>query len=211
MALTFPFFATGLMRWREPRLMLQHRNELSPVAGGAVQAKQLAAPLWRATMRSVPLKLDEADSQMAVLRSLEGSIRSFLIHPVTRPRPVFDKSGTGPIAGVTVSAIRSDNAALKVTGLAQGFTLTAGDFLSIFTAAGGYEFLQCASGGAADGTGTTPYLSVTPHLRPSVALGDAVTLVQPLLEMRLEPDSLDDPFDGLAHRAITFNAMQVVR
>jgi hypothetical protein len=75
----------------------------------------------------------------------------------------------------------------------------------------GREFLQLASGGVANSAGVTPQMDVVPFLRPSVVSGLAVSLVNPMIEMKLDPMSLDDPFDGLSHRFVTFQATQVVR
>lgn len=212
MALVFPRDLTTGLRWRSPQLKLEHRQELSRQAGGRVQGKDLGPPIWTADFRSVPQRLDDADAAMAQMRSLQGVVSTFYLSPPTRRRPASlssDAALSG--AAVTVNTIRADNAALSLNGLPAGLDLRAGDFLSIETSLQGRAFHQLATGGSANGTGITAELDLVPHLRTDVHLGQAVALLDPMLEMVLVPGSLDDPFDGLAHRAITFRAEQVLR
>lgn len=209
MALTFPRDMTGLARWKEPSFDLMFRQELARDAGGPTQAKDMGPALWQASFTSVPLRLAVADAVMADFRSLRGAVRSFLLHPPTRARP----AAAGDLSGstVTVHSVRSDASAIRLSGLPSRFVMTAGDYVSIKTAAGGIEFLQLARGGEASIGGLSPELEVVPFVRPAVDTGDAVTLVDPVAEFILQPGTLDDPFVGLTHRQITFTAMQVVR
>lgn len=212
MALVFPRDMTTGLRWRAPRLMLNYRQELSRDAGGRAQGRDLGPALWSAEFRSVPLPLFDADAAIARLRTLGGALRTFYLTSPTRraPASLADAAALDG-AAVTVASIRGDNAALSLAGLPVGLELRAGDYLSIQTSAQGRDFHQIASDGAADALGVTPELEIVPGLRAQVAVGQAVDLVDPALEVSLVPGSLDDPLDGLAHRAIVFKAMQVLR
>lgn len=209
MPLVFPRNMTGLARWTEPSFQLMYRQELARDAGGPTQAKDMGPALWQASFTSVPLRLEVADAVIADFRSLRGAVRSFLLHPPTRARPAA--AGDLSSSTVTVHSVRADASAIRLTGLPSGFVLTAGDYVSIQTAAGGIEFLQLARGGQANVGGLSPELEVVPFVRPAVDVGNAVSLTEPVAEFILRPGSLDDSFVGLTHRQITFTAMQVVR
>lgn len=201
-----------MVPWRAPQLRLKHRQELSRQAGGRVQGKDMGPPIWTANFRSAPMPRAQSDAVMAGLRRLQGVVNSFYLSPADHHRPA-SLSSDAPLVGasVTVAAIRADNAALTLTGLPVGLVLRAGDYLSISSTARGREFHQLVTGGTADGTGTAPELEVVPHLRAAAQPGQVVTLLDPLLEMVLDPGALDDPLDGLAHRTIVFSASQVLR
>lgn len=212
MTLVVPRDLTTSVRWRRPRLKLMRRQELSRTAGGEMQSKDLGPALWRASYRSVSLSLDQADAVMADFDSLAGAVHPFYLHPAPRRRPAAASSDAELSgASVTVASIGANNDTLALAGLPASFVMAAGDFLSIETAAGGREFHRLVRGAVADGTGVTDAMAVAPHVRPGVTAGNAVTLLDPLVEMRLVPDSLDDPYEDGRHRAIVFEAIQVIR
>lgn len=206
MALTFPRDLTETCAWRQARLMPGHRQELSRTAGGVTQGKDLGPMLWRADFQSVPLPRADADAAMAEFGSLRGVVHSFYVYPAGRPRPAAIP--TGALAGVTVSSIASDRAALALAGLPAGAQMSAGDYLSIWTGSR-TECLRLIRAGTADGSGVTPEMETEPPVRSGIETGFPVTLVKPLVEMRLEPGSLDDPALDVLHRQIVFRAVQV--
>lgn len=112
---------------------------------------------------------------------------------------------------MTVDTVAPARTALALTGLPVGFELRAGDYVSVITGAGGRELFRLARGGTADATGLTPEMEVVPDVPVTIAGGEAVDLINPMVEMVLEPGSLDDPWKGLSHRAMTFEAVQVIR
>ncbi|MEP5730365.1 MAG: hypothetical protein ABJL67_13465 [Sulfitobacter sp.] len=211
MPLTFPRDMTDLTRWSEPKLRLMHRQELSRVQGGLTSAKDMGPSLWTAEWTSVPIPLADADAAMASFRSLRGALRTFFLYPFTHPQPRMTSPGDLDGVSVTVDAIGANFDGISLAGLPAGFEMVAGDFLSIATAVGGTEFLQLVDGGIADGSGRTPEMEMTPFVRPAVLVGNPVALIKPPIEMRLEPDTLDDPYVSKTHRKITFKSVQVVR
>lgn len=199
---------TTATRWRKARFSLLHRQELSRQASGVMQGKSLGAALWRAEFESARLPRVEAEALEADFDTLSGVVGSFLAHTAERPRPVSIK---GAANGVSVAGIGSTEPTLSLSGLAPGAELSRGDFLSILTQIGGRELVRLAEGGVADGIGLTPALRIAPLVRPSVAVGDAVTLINPMIELRLEPESLSvEAIDKLFAR-VSFKAVQVVR
>jgi hypothetical protein len=212
MALVFPRPMTLVTAWAKPRLTLHHRQEISRQAGGQAQAKDLGPSLWMADFVSVPLPLDEADAVRADFDSLSGAVNSFYLHPPTRRRPA-SLASHAPLQGasITVHAVSTDRSALQLAGLPVGTELRAGDYLSVHTTSVAREFMRLVTGGVADGAGITPELTVTPFCRASVAAAQGVSLLDPMVEMVLEPGSLDDPYVGPSHRTIQLRAVQVVR
>lgn len=208
MALTYPRDMVTDRCWATAAFMLNRRQEMSRTPAGVV-AKDLGPSLWRADFETYVLPLSDAEGLHANFLTLGGALRTFYAAPMQKRRPAA-WSGEA-LTGVTINAIRSDNAALRLTGLPAGFVLTAGDYVSIETAIGGRELIKLATGGTVSGTGLSPWVEVVPHLRPSVAVGDAATLIDPLVEMRLDPGSLEMPRHSLRRWKVSFSAMQVVR
>lgn len=215
MPLITPRDMISQVRWRKPQLKLIRRQQISRTAGGRVNAQDLGPPIWTAEFESVPRRHEDAARLMTDFETLNGAVHSFYLYDPLRPWPASleDPDGSAlEAATVTVSAIHAQRTALTLTGLPVGFVLTGGDYISIETITG-IEFFKIAraNGGTANASGTTPEMEVVPAIRPSVAVGNAVTLIKPMVEMRLEPGSLDDPWRDLKHRAITFKAVQVIR
>lgn len=209
MALTFPRDMTTDKCWEVAKLWPHWRQELSVQAGGIAQAKDLGSPLWKAQFESYPLRRADFDALEADFITLGGLVRSFLLVPPRNRRPRAD-TGTGAVTAA-VAEIRSDAAALKLSGLPAAYTLTAGDFLSIATTAGGYELVRVVRDKLSDGAGETGWVEVGPTLRPGILVGDVVTLTDPVVEMRLEADGLRSTKVARSYHTFGFNAVQVVR
>jgi len=209
MALTFPRDMISQCRWKTPRLTLQHRQELSRTAAGAVQAKDLGPAMWVAEFRSVPLRLVDADAVIGDFGSLRGALHPMLLHDPARSRPASIASDA-PLSGatVTVASVGAGNDTLAFSGLPSEFVLSAGDRLTATTAGGFLAHFRLLRGGTADVYGDSAALEVEPSVPVGVAAGDTVTLIRPPVQMRLIPDTLDDPYVSQSHREIVFQAQQ---
>ncbi len=192
--------------------MLRRRQEMSRDAAGVSQAKDLGPAVWSWRFRSRSLDLVDAQNLMADLRSLNGAVHSFFVHPTERPFPVA-ASGPGDLTGstVTVKNISAGRDELAVEGLPANFVLTRGDFLSIATTGGGIAFVELAEDQPAFASGATTLGAVSPIVVPGVEVGAAVTLVNPPCEVRLVPGTLDDVIVNARRRAVVFEAEQVIR
>ncbi|MFP4275518.1 MAG: hypothetical protein ACLFRU_10885 [Paracoccaceae bacterium] len=193
--------------WARADLTLMRRQEFSRRAGGETQAKDLGPSLWMAAFQTPPMPAAAARGYHADLLSLGGALTTFYLSPVPGEPEARDGE---TLAGVTIASISSDNDAVALTGLPAGFVMTAGDYLSIDTG-DGIEFHQVAQGGAANASGVTGELRVVPHVRPVVSDGDAVRLVNPRVEMRLQPGSLRHERLNLVLSRVSFEAVQVLR
>jgi len=208
MSLTFPRDMTSAARWERADLVLQHRQELSRTAGGDAQAQDIGPAIWRADYATVPILAAEARAYYADLLTLRGAARTFYLVPI--PSAPAARDGEA-LTGIEVESIATNNDALALRGLPAGFEMRAGDYLSIETGAGGRELHMLHSGATADAQGVTGEMIVVPHVRPVVSTGDTVTLVSPLVEMRLEPDSLRHERLSPLHSRVSFQATQVIR
>ncbi|WP_273281078.1 hypothetical protein [Pseudooceanicola atlanticus] len=211
MALVFPRDMAPGVRWKTPVLRQKFVQEVSRTRRGDLQAKDYGS-FWIAEFTSVPLRLVAAEAAMADFDSLRGSVQPFFVTPTHRPFPSAVTSaaaldGASPV----IASIRADNSAITISGLPAGLELSRGDFLSIQTSVPGIEFFRLARGGIADGAGVTPMLELGQPLRPSVARGDAITLVNPPVEMLMQPDGVEDRFISESHKTISFKAQQVIR
>lgn len=205
MALVTPRDMTTGVNWERADLTPQWQQELSR-SRSRVQARDLGDTYWRAEFESVPMEDAAAERLHAEFLALKGAIHTFYAHPARRPRP--HRWDGENLAGVSLNAIRSDNAGVKLAGLPPDFPMTAGDFFSLVDANGGKELLCVASGAKANGSGVTPFLDIVPPLAPTVVVGAAATLINPLVEMRLVPETLDMPLvSGRLYR-IAFEAQQ---
>lgn len=200
--------------WDKFALRLRHMQELSPVAGGQVTARDLGSPVWTCEARTPPIEFEAADAMMARFARLRGALFTFLAHDPARESlaSLSDPVAIAALAAedATVASIRADRAALSIGGLPNGVVFAEGDKISVKTGAGGYEYYRLLSGGVSD-LGVTPELEVDPPVRGAVQAGDEVFLVRAPLEVRIEPGSLDDPQVSLVHRRVTFKAVQVIR
>lgn len=207
MALTFPRDMVSAQCWETAKFTLQRRQELSRTADGRTQGKDLGPAIWRAEFQTYPLAQADAEALEADLMTLQGVVNSFYAVTMRRRAPLTWASNT--LAGVTVLAIGASNDKISLAGLPAGFVMTAGDFVTITTSSG-TELHKLARGGTADGNGQTPKMEVVPHIRPGVAAGDAVTLIDPFAEMVMEPGSLDMPRQSLRRWRVGFKAVQVL-
>ncbi len=200
--------------WRRFSLRLRYMQELSPVAGGQVTARDLGPAVWTCDAETPPMEIEAADAMMANFGRLRGSMFSFLANDPFRPAlsSLVDPASIAAAAALpaTVQNIRADRAALRIGGLSNDLVFLAGDKISVLTSAGGREYFRLRSGGNVT-AGVSAELEVEPHIRPAVVVGNSVSLVAAPLEMRIEPNTLDDPTLSLVHRRVVFKAVQVIR
>lgn len=208
MSLTSPRNMTGAYEWARADLVLTHRQELARTAGGDAQGKDLGPAVWQADYATVPILAAPARAYYADLLTLRGALNTFYLTPIPSAPDAHDGEA---LAGVEVEAIATNNDAVALRGLPAGFEMRAGDYLSIETAAGGRELHMLRGNATADAQGITGEMIVVPHVRPGVAAGNAVALVSPVVEMRLEPGSLRHERLSKLHSRVSFKAVQVIR
>jgi hypothetical protein len=116
-----------------------HLNDLQGprmMRSGLSQVLMMAEPFWSFELSTTWLDADEYQTWEAFLLSREGSASTFTAHRADRE---YGKVPVGSDVGLTVTAY--DRAASTVSfGSTGAWTVTKGDPLSYYTAAGGYWY-----------------------------------------------------------------------
>ena len=198
---------TGI-RWSEAAFRPLWRQELFR-SNAIVQARALGPMLWRASYRTFPDRLHVAEAFEATMQALRGSIDTFYGHTARRCRPLHFSGGGLP--NLVVHSIRSDRRAIRINNLPAGLDLARGDFLSITNDQGGRELLRLTTAGSVSSTGLSAWVDVVPNIRVSVKVGQEVRMVNPVAELRLDPDTLDLVEKAPGAWCVVFSATQVVR
>lgn len=186
-----------------------NRQELSRVAGGKTQAKDLGPTLWRATFKTAPALMADAADIEAALISLNGSAGSFLAYDVRRPFPRMYPDGAF-LDVATIGALDAGNAfSITLAGLPEGFTLMPRDNIGFLYGAGPSRALHTVTAGGSALADGTLALSVFPAIRPGASVGAAVTLKRAPCEMILEPGQQPPGIHELVASSVSFSAVQI--
>jgi len=191
---TFPISLAdfwGSLRITSVRMSLPEVAQMTRTAGGETVVASLGRRLWRASVQLAPSTFADSQGVQARMRVIRRADASFLVSPLIGRVPALDPLGTVASAAVTVATVSADRVAVALAGLPAGYTMSAGDFLSI--SVNGIPHLhQIVIGGSADGAGLTPELEVVPPVRVSVTTGMAITLVDPTMKAVCDPASVEE-------------------
>jgi len=165
-------------------------RQISRTRGGEIIDTPLGARLWAGRMTLAPMRHADAAAVEARLNLLEQGGATFLAHPMPLSAPIADPDGS--ILGAatpTVSAFASNGREVRLAALPANYVLTAGDFIAWTYGSNPtrYALHQIVVGGAANGTGISPFLEITPPARDTSSTGQAVTLVRPAAKCVLLP------------------------
>jgi hypothetical protein len=216
MAATFPLAETALidlLRIRSVTWLLERFVETSGLGSGERIEAELAPPLWRADVESVPMTNAEASQLMARFYLLDGGLNAFYLHNPLAPYPQGDP--TGSIIGsnaVKVKSVGADNKSLALKALTAGYQLTIGDMVAVDHGSPTRRALfVLAASGVADGSGDSAELEVRPHVRPGILANADVFLKHPSAKMKLLPDTLRMEPLSTIHSVVRFSARQTLQ
>lgn len=179
MALSFPYaidFLAECLIGEDIPLTLHRYDEMSGSGDGRYWSAQMASPLWGVTYPLYAQSAAKAREINAKVNALDGMAKTFLWADLYYPGPA---AGNTNLGAVTVGSIRADRGAIALSGLPGGFTVTAGDYLSIDYSAGRVYFGQFAESGAGQ-RGMRPYLPL------GISAGAAVELVRPRFKAKVK-------------------------
>lgn len=200
MAITYPYDILADFPGWSTDFDLAYRQETSRTAIGQTFVKDFGSPLWTATYQSRSMRPNELDAWRARLKALEGGLKQFRGRPTSRCYPIAYPNGTGMgnVSAVTVGSIGANRNTLTLAGRPAGYIVSVGDYLQI-GAANLHQVVNVA--------GTE--VEVRPHLWPTIATGNAVTLVRPSCLMTIVPGSISTTADASTGRGvITFQGFE---
>lgn len=189
--ITFPRTDLMSVRYANAPLRLVPQQELSTIASGVSIGKDLGPALWFGDFTTVALGNDDALAFEALLNSLDGVVQTFEAYDVRRPYPRAHADGAFTDSA-TLASVNANNKALALAGLASGFALSVGDYLSFDYGSSRalHQVMEPATVGAG---GVTPQFEVRPHIRPGFTAGAAVRLKKPAGLFTLLPGSVSPP------------------
>lgn len=181
MALSFPyaleFLSNCLIGERVP-LRLQRNDEMSGSGDGRFWSAELARPLWTASYSLYAKKAAHAREMNAKVLGLDGMSKTMLWSDPNYRGPA---SGSAGLGAVTIMGISADRGGISLSGLPNGFVVTAGDYLSITHGTNVY-FGTFVEGGTAGVGGNLAVRAIRPFLPLTVQTGATVELVKPYLK-----------------------------
>lgn len=200
MAITYPYDILAEFPGWSTDFDLAYRQETSRTAIGQTFVKDLGSPLWTASYQSRVMRPNELDAWRARLKALEGGLKQFRGRPASRCYPIAYPNGTGmgDVSAVTVGSIGANRNTIGLSGLPGGYVASVGDYLQIRM----NDLHQIVNVSGSE-------IEVRPHLWPTTAVGDAVTLVKPSCLMTIVPGSINTTADLSTGRGvITFQGFE---
>lgn len=200
MAITYPYDILADFPGWSTDFDLAYRQETSRTSIGQTFVKDFGSPLWTASYQSVVMRPNELDAWRARLKALEGGLKQFRGRPTSRCYPIAYPNGTGMgnVSAVTVGSIGTNRNTIGLSGLPGGYIASVGDYLQIRT----NDLHQIVNVSGSE-------IEVRPHLWPTTAVGDAVTLVKPSCLMTIVPGSINTTADLSTGRGvITFQGFE---
>ncbi|ELT46829.1 hypothetical protein [Brucella intermedia] len=200
MAITYPYDILAEFPGWSTDFDLAFRQEASRTSIGQTFVKDFGSPLWTASYQSVVMRPNELDAWRARLKALEGGLKQFRGRPTSRCYPIAYPNGTGMgnVSAVTVGSIGTNRNTIGLSGLPGGYVASVGDYLQIRT----NDLHQIVNVSGSE-------IEVRPHLWPTTAVGDAVTLVKPSCLMTIVPGSINTTAELSTGRGvITFQGFE---
>jgi len=174
----------------------QKRNdELAGTGGADTIPIEQADPLWSGQVVLDWSRWPEARRLAARVRSLEGSLNTFLMPNPIAQYPAADLAGTTlGAATVKILSIGADNSSMRFEGLPAGYQLGWGDIGEVVFSSNPVRRYVFEMHGdvAAAGDGKTANTSVHPHVWPGVAIGATVNFKRPAAKMFIVAGTLKE-------------------
>jgi hypothetical protein len=187
--LTFPI--VGL--WGELRVKMLSFDLMGGVAhnfgfDGSYSGSIYGEALWQGEVEIAASQLGSNRRHRAILSAASTRAGTLLISDMSRPYPTDDPDGSlTRAAGVTISEINVDNKRVKLEGVPAGFTLREGDLLGWQYGASPvrYALHEIIEGATANKNTKTPWIEVSPFIRPGLVVGAPVQIQKPQIKAAL--------------------------
>lgn len=183
MALSYPYsidFLARCLTGESIPLKLLRYDEMSGVADGRFWASEMATPLWGVTYPLHTKEASHARELNAKVNALDGMSKTFLWADPSYYGPASGQV-TG-LGGVQVASVRAaDRGAIGLQGCPPGFTLQAGDRITIPYASGRVYMGEFSEGAVAGAAGNLAALEVRPYVPFGIVAGASVQLARPYI------------------------------
>lgn len=184
MALAYPYpidFLSRCLTGESIPLKLLRYDEMSGVADGRFWASEMATPLWGATYPLHTKEAAHARELNAKVNALDGMSKTLLWADPSYPGPASGQI-TG-LGGAQVAAVRgSDRGAISLQGCPPGFTLQAGDRITIPYASGRIYMGEFSEGAVAGSGGGMAAMEIRPYIPFGITAGAPVVLAKPYIK-----------------------------
>ena len=182
------------------------RDEQSRAASGQTLTAELGTPLWQVEIRTKPYLYDEGAAIEAIRSSLGGG-RPFYVYDARHPYPTKHNDGSFNDTGTLLNVRNGDE--IRLDNLDGGFELSPGDYVAFDYGAGPSRALhRVLESITADGSGTTGWVQVFPHVRPGYSTGSSVILKKPAMLAVLKPSSWTVTDEPPYRASYSFTAVQ---
>lgn len=188
-------FLSDILRHQSLTFSLRRLDEQSGSGDGRFWVARMAPPLWEISAALIVPDRASAAEISAKIRALDGMRRQFLFED----KSYGPASGGVPGASVKIATISADRTAIALNSLPAGYSVTAGDRMSIAWGSGRYFFAEFAETVTANGSGVTAQIAIMPYLPQSIAAGAAVELARPRLKVFVPPGGFT-PFTDIPGR-----------
>lgn len=189
---------------------LEHRSEISRDQNGRTYVKRRGSPIWRASWTVRPKRHEDAVAFEALINLLDGGQNTFYAYDVRKPYPRAYPTGVFNDTG-EIGAIDADNKRISLKNLDPNFEISRGDRIAFDYGAGPSRALhEISEDVTADGSGVTALFEIRPHLRPGLAVDDAVVFKKPSAIFALDPGSFESETIDTLFSGASFSAYQAL-
>lgn len=195
MAASFPLSLAGfvdILPVREMTFDLSEAMDMDETGGGEILTADLGTRLWQGEITLGDLLPEEVAEVMPVLDLLRRAGGSFMVSDRRHPWPRSDPGGAA-LGAVTpvLHSVAASTREVRLSDLPAFYQLLRHDYLAFAYASGPVRFAlhRVASAAAADAGGLTPWIEVSPNIRPGWSAGAAVSLVRAACKAVIVPGS----------------------
>jgi hypothetical protein len=211
MALSSPLSLSqfaDLFHVADAKFVSQVSQEMSGTGGSDDLYADLSVPRWSLDITTGDLDHPTAELVSARYNWLVHTLTDFMMYNSTAKYPSTDPSGSLLTGHSVVLGTIADRYHAILSALPNDFTVPAGSYLQVTFGTSRTYLGQLVEDAVANGSGTTPSVTLTPGLPDSIVSGDAVNLLLPAARFRVQPNSLRPSFTSGKTRRLAFSARQ---
>ncbi|AET73302.1 hypothetical protein EMVG_00016 [Emiliania huxleyi virus PS401] len=184
-----------LLRKQAADCNLGEALDIAETGGGEILSARIGNRLWAGSYTLHRQNAVDQEPILALIDLIRSPGRSFFTGDVAHRYPRLDPDGSilGATA-VTVQSVEANNRELKLQGAPDGYTVSAGDHISIIYGSSPvkYGYFRVVSGSSFNDAFTptrTGLIEVQPFIPAGITGGETVQLVEPRMKAVYVPGS----------------------